>query len=295
MVDLQVLSSSHLDRELEAFRPEAVGFGLDYLANVPEVIDLAHPIKRRLPGCFTFAGGHGVSFIARHVVQEADGALDAVVRGDGEVVTPLLLTAARDGGARDLPGIVTPEGQGKGAPLMLESIDEFPPARDLMRRRRKYFIGELIPARRSSSLVGVRGTARSARRGRSMAVPTAKRQRQRRSFSRSRSQTYSSSMMWRSSKSDHGEAIAREVERRRIHKRYYLETRADVLLRNTDVFPRWQRLGLTYMFLGIEALDETGLELHRKRVSPDANMKALDTARRLGIMVAINLIVDRSG
>jgi magnesium-protoporphyrin IX monomethyl ester (oxidative) cyclase len=93
-------------------------------------------------------------------------------------------------------------------------------------------------------------------------------------------------------KADHGNAIAREVERRRIRKRYYLETRADVLLRNTEVFARWQRLGLTYMFLGIEALDEQGLELYRKRVSPDTNMKALECARKLGIDVAINLIVD---
>jgi magnesium-protoporphyrin IX monomethyl ester (oxidative) cyclase len=93
-------------------------------------------------------------------------------------------------------------------------------------------------------------------------------------------------------KAEHGEAIAREVERRRIRKRYYLETRADVLLRNGEVFERWRRLGLAYMFLGIEALDETGLELYRKRVSPDLNMKALERARQLGITVAINLIVD---
>jgi magnesium-protoporphyrin IX monomethyl ester (oxidative) cyclase len=93
-------------------------------------------------------------------------------------------------------------------------------------------------------------------------------------------------------KADHGEQIAREVERRRIRKRYYLETRADVLIRNAEVFERWRRLGLTYMFLGIEALDERGLELYRKRVSPDENMRALEIARRLGITVAINLIVD---
>jgi hypothetical protein len=49
-------------------------------------------------------------------------------------------------------------------------------------------------------------------------------------------------------RADHGESIAREVERRGIRKRYYLETRSDVLLRNTDVFTRWKRLGLTYMF-----------------------------------------------
>ncbi|MGH2857364.1 MAG: hypothetical protein ACRDMJ_07745 [Solirubrobacteraceae bacterium] len=37
VLDLQVCSHNDLDRELERFRPEAVGF----LANVPEVLDLS--------------------------------------------------------------------------------------------------------------------------------------------------------------------------------------------------------------------------------------------------------------
>jgi magnesium-protoporphyrin IX monomethyl ester (oxidative) cyclase len=91
---------------------------------------------------------------------------------------------------------------------------------------------------------------------------------------------------------EHGDAIAAELERRKIRKHYYLETRADVLLRNQEVFQRWRRLGLKYMFLGMEALDAEGLQLFRKRVSPDDNFRALELARRLGVAVAINLIVD---
>jgi magnesium-protoporphyrin IX monomethyl ester (oxidative) cyclase len=82
------------------------------------------------------------------------------------------------------------------------------------------------------------------------------------------------------------------VEKRGIRKQYYLETRADVLLRNREVFERWRRLGLNYMFLGMEALDAEGLDLFRKRVSPDDNMRALEVARKIGVTVAINLIVD---
>jgi hopanoid C-3 methylase len=294
VVDLQVYSHPDLERELAAFRPEAVGFGVNYLANIPEVLDLAKMIKRRLPGCFTFAGGHSVSFIAKHVLEQADGALDAVVRGDGEVITPLLLAAANNGGASELPGVVTPDGQGKGAPLMLDSIDECPPARDLMKRRRKYFIGELDPC---ASIEFTRGCPWDCsfcsawtfygRAYRKASPPAAAAELQ--SIKEPNVFIVDDVAFI---KADHGEGIAREVERRRIRKRYYLETRADVLLRNTDVFERWKRLGLAYMFLGIEALDEQGLELYRKRVSPDTNMKALEVARRLGITVAINLIVD---
>jgi radical SAM superfamily enzyme YgiQ (UPF0313 family) len=61
--------------------------------------------------------------------------------------------------------------------------------------------------------------------------------------------------------------IAEAIARRGIRKRYYLETRGDVLLRNKEVFKLWKRLGLNTMFLGLEAIDEEGLKRYRKRVT----------------------------
>jgi hopanoid C-3 methylase HpnR len=46
------------------------------------------------------------------------------------------------------------------------------------------------------------------------------------------------------------------------------------------------------MFLGVEAIDEEGLRMHRKRISLGKNFEALEFARSLGITVAINLIAD---
>jgi magnesium-protoporphyrin IX monomethyl ester (oxidative) cyclase len=65
-----------------------------------------------------------------------------------------------------------------------------------------------------------------------------------------------------------------------------------VLLRNEEVFRRWRRLGLNYMFLGLEALDEDGLKAFRKRTTPKVNNKALEVARSMGLSVAINIIAD---
>jgi len=93
---------------------------------------------------------------------------------------------------------------------------------------------------------------------------------------------------------EHGFAIGRELEKRNIRKCYYLETRTDVLCRNREVFEYWRGLGLKYMFLGLEAIDETGLEFHRKRATADINLKALEIARKIGVTVAINLIADPS-
>ena len=93
---------------------------------------------------------------------------------------------------------------------------------------------------------------------------------------------------------EHGFAIGAELEKRKIKKQYYLETRADVLIRNQEVFRYWRRLGLEYMFLGLEAIDEEGLKAHRKRSSTGTNIKALEVARDIGLTVAINLIADPS-
>ncbi|MGH3590418.1 MAG: cobalamin-dependent protein, partial [Pseudonocardiaceae bacterium] len=77
IIDLQTHTTAELDGELARFKPDAVAFGLNYLANVPEVIDLAHRVKRLRPSPYVFVGGHSVSFIAKHVLDQADGAIDA--------------------------------------------------------------------------------------------------------------------------------------------------------------------------------------------------------------------------
>ncbi|WP_051839376.1 hopanoid C-3 methylase HpnR [Streptomyces sp. NRRL F-5126] len=294
VVDLQVLTVRALAQEVRSFRPEAVGIGLNYLANIPEALDISHAVKREVPGCFVFLGGHSVSFVADDVLEQSRGAVDAVLRGEGEPAVVSLLEALRDGGGVEgVPGAVTTGGRGP-APVMLHSIDSPMPARDLMRHRRKYFIGELDPC---ASIEFTRGCPWDCSFCSAWTFYG-------RSYRKASPEAAGHEMASIKEpnvfivddvafiRPEHGHAIADELERRKIRKRYYLETRADVLLRNEEVFQRWAKLGLSYMFLGMEAIDAEGLDLYRKRVSPDDNFRALERARALGIDVAINLIVD---
>jgi hopanoid C-3 methylase len=293
LLDLQIFTHETYFGEVSRWEPEAIGFSLNYLANVPEAIDLAVETKRRRPGCFVFVGGHSASFIASEILEHARGAIDCVVRGEGEVVTPLLLDTWRDGGVEKLPGVVTLEGSGPN-PTLLHTLDQDLPARDLTRRRRKYFIGVLDPC---ASVEFTRGCpwdcafcsawtfyGRSYRK----ASPEA--------AAEDMAQIREPNVFLVDDvafiQPEHGYAIGREIERRGIKKEYYLETRCDVLLKNREVFAYWRKLGLHYMFLGLEAIDEQGLKLHRKRVSPGDNFKALEVARELGLTVALNIIAD---
>jgi hopanoid C-3 methylase HpnR len=293
LLDLQVYKKAEFQRQVTTFRPDAVGFSLNYLGNVPEVVDLAKWIKVVLPRCVVFTGGHSVSFVAEQVLSHADGAIDVVLKGEGEIGAPALLAALPDGALTDVPGAVTPEGPGR-PPMMLHSLDDHLPARHLGGRRRKYFIGVMDPAasieftrgcpwdcsfcsawtfygrsyRRLSPEAAVEDMARIQEPGVFIVDDVA------------------------FIKAEEGDEIARQLERRQIRKEYYLETRCDVLIRNEEVFRRWKRLGLKYMFLGLEALDADGLKAFRKRSTPAVNNKALEVARAIGLQVAINIIAD---
>lgn len=294
LLDLQVFDHRQYVRELEAFRPEAVGFSVNYLANVPEVIDLAREARRALSrDCFIFAGGHSASFIGPEMLEHARGALDCVLRGEGEVVTPPLLEAIGDPRIEKLPGVVTRHGAGP-APALLEDLDRFPPARDLTRRRRKYFIGVLDPC---ASAELTRGCPWDCSFCSAWTFYG-------RSYRKSAPEAAAEDIGRIAEPNvflvddvafvhpEHGFAIGEALARRGVRKQYYLETRCDVLLRNREVFAYWKRLGLRYMFLGLEAIDEDGLRLHRKRVSPGDNFRALELAREMDFTVAVNLIAD---
>ena len=94
LIDLQVETQKDYLRLLDRWRPDAVAFSLNYLANVPEVLDLARAIRERLPACFIFAGGHSASFTAEELLRHSGGALDCLLRGEGEASIGLLLDAA---------------------------------------------------------------------------------------------------------------------------------------------------------------------------------------------------------
>jgi radical SAM superfamily enzyme YgiQ (UPF0313 family) len=97
LLDLQVETHDDYFRWLDRWRPDAVAFSLNYLANVPEVLDLAKATRERLPHCFIFVGGHSGSFTAEELLRHGEGALDCVLRGEGEASIGALLEAARNG------------------------------------------------------------------------------------------------------------------------------------------------------------------------------------------------------
>jgi len=295
LIDLQVESHADYHRMIAQWRPELVAFSCNYLANVPEIVDLAKATKVILPRCFISVGGHSASFSAHAIVEHGQGAIDCVLKGEGEVGIVKLLDAIENdrSAVAGVPGAVTADGDGP-APGFVHSLDDLRPARDLLRHRRRYFIGIMDPA---ASIEFSRGCPWDCSfcsawtfYGRSYRQVSPERVVEDLRSIREPGAFIVDDVAFIQAK--HGLAIGEAVARAGIKKRYYLETRGDVLLRNKDVFRFWKTLGLAYMFLGIEAIDEEGLRKFRKRTSLGQNYEALEFARSLGIEVAINIIAD---
>lgn len=295
LIDLQVERRRNYHRMVTAWRPDCIAFSCNYLANVPEIIDLAKATKAASPRVFICVGGHSASFTARAIVDDSEGAIDCVLKGEGEAGIVILLDAvANDRGAlAKVPGAVTPDGEGI-PPSFVHSLDAFSPARDLLRHRRKYFIGSLDPA---ASIEFSRGCPWDCSfcsawtfYGRSYRAKSAERIAEELALIREPGIFIADDVAFVHDR--HGFAVGEAIAAKGIRKRYYLETRGDVLLRNKEVFRLWRKLGLEYIFIGFEAIDTEGLRKFRKRISLGQNFEALEFARSLGVAVAINIIAD---
>jgi hopanoid C-3 methylase HpnR len=297
LIDLQAETEQDYFRLLDRFQPDVVAFGCNYLANVPEVVDLCKATKAKRPATFVVVGGHSASFVARDFLAHAEGAIDCVLRGEGEAAFPRLLEAIEHDrkAIGRVPGVVTEDGEGP-PPAFVENLDDLRPARDLLRHRRKYFIGVLDPC---ASIEFTRGCPWDCSfcsawtfYGRSYRAVSTDRIIEDLERIKEPGIFIVDDVAFIQPK--HGFEIGEAIVRKGIKKKYYLETRGDVLLRNKEVFQFWKTLGLEYMFLGVEAIDEEGLKMHRKRISLGKNFEALEYARSMGITVAINLIADPS-
>ena len=295
LIDLQVETHAAYRRLIANWRRDFIAFSCNYLANVPEIIDLAKETKAALPRTFICVGGHSASFTARAIVDHGTDAIDCVLKGEGEAgIVPLIEAVAGDRAAvAKVAGAVTADSEGP-PPRFVRSLDELLPARALLRYRHKYFIGTLDPA---ASIEFSRGCPWDCSfcsawtfYGRSYRLISPERVLEDLQSIREGGVFIVDDVAF--VHEEHGFAIGEAIARKGVRKRYYLETRGDVLLRSKEAFKFWKSIGMEYMFLGIEAIDEDGLRKFRKRVPLGRNFEALEFARSLGIAVAINLIAD---
>jgi radical SAM superfamily enzyme YgiQ (UPF0313 family) len=87
-------------------------------------------------------------------------------------------------------------------------------------------------------------------------------------------------------------ALADEIKRRDIKKRYELYGRVDTIVRQPDLVEKWRGVGMELLLLGLEACDDQALKNMRKRTTTEMNRKAIEICRTNDVELAAYLIVD---
>ncbi len=87
------------------------------------------------------------------------------------------------------------------------------------------------------------------------------------------------------------DALADAIEAAGIRKRWYMLTRADSALAQRERIARWKRLGLTWLYLGLDGDSLRRLKEIRKSSTLETNERALAAMLELGLAVHVGFVV----
>jgi len=91
---------------------------------------------------------------------------------------------------------------------------------------------------------------------------------------------------------ENASALAEEIKRRRIKKRYEVYGRVDTIVWRPDLVEKWRDVGMQLLLVGLEACDDQTLKDMRKRTTTEMNRTAIEICRANNVELAAYLIVD---
>ena len=282
-------------------RPEGVGVGaMASTATTPRACRILEGAKQIDPSIFTVLGGVHPSYMYNEIM-EGHPSVDAIVRGDGEWITPDLVDAVAAGSPlRDIQGIVWRS----GTEVVVNPVR--PVERDLESLRAAW------------ELIDDWDRYRHGVTGERMAVVQ---------FSRGCPFTCSFCGQWEfwvkyrtrdpirfvdeleMLNRDHGVThfffadeepaitqgkwipLLEEIARRKLDVHLSLNLRVTDILRDRERLDLYRRAGIVLVDLGVESTDQAFLDEQRKKTTTGQNAEAIALLRQHGIMSIMNLLL----
>jgi radical SAM superfamily enzyme YgiQ (UPF0313 family) len=284
---LDLIVERGLEARLRRFEPDVVGTSC-YVTGVNEVIKLLRAVKRWNPACRTVVGGVHAS---RAPEDFADPSVDCIVLGDGTTVMPEVVAAFEAGrDLRDVPGLALPRGsavQRTEGRAYMPHPDTLPlPRRDLvahLQHRYYYLFHQPVATMKTAwgcwykcnfcftwQITDGHAYARSPE---SIVAEL---------------ETIAAKDVYIVDdifliKPSRLKRLAQLIREKGIRKNYLVYARADFICENEDIIAEWAGLGLTAVFIGLEAATNPELHAMDKGTTVDFNREAIAVLRRHGI------------
>ncbi|MCL5942523.1 MAG: radical SAM protein [Actinobacteria bacterium] len=303
------MSAGHTLRDIEqrirTEAPHAV-FTTSFTASYPAAVEVLRTAKRVSAELgrpmITGLGGVHVTFLYAEVLRQHGDVVDYCFRGEGEVTTPALLTALRDG--RDpgtVPGVAfLREGELVATPerAFLPDLDTLVPAWDLVDWDLYTFF--IFPGSRMATI--------NTSRGCSQACSFCSQQKFWRRTWRARSaeavaaeilalhETYAVDVCLISDELptyDRGrwERLLDLLIEARSPVRLLMETRVDDVVRDADILGKYREAGIVHIYVGVEATSQETLDRFQKNADVQTGKRAIELLAEHGILSETSFVL----
>jgi radical SAM superfamily enzyme YgiQ (UPF0313 family) len=299
IVDLRILGVERGFGRARGFAPEIVGFQCNFTTERYRALRLARRAKREMPGALVVVGGHDASRDPNWFLHPA---IDAVAVGDGEEIMPALVEAREKGRSlKQVPGLVLNSAAGPvhtGPAPARRDIDELPmPARHLIRE----YAGEYyMNFRRPMALLE---TARGCPfkcnfcsvwkfHGSSFREKSPERVVRELQQIEAPNIFVTDDIFWMNVR--RGRELAKAIKASGIRKHLNVQTRSDIVVKFPDMIEMWKECGELSIFLGLEKIDDEGLDSVNKSNTAANNDLAIRILQEMDVGYTPNFIVDPS-
>ncbi len=299
IVDLRIDGVEAGMEKVRRFEPQVVGLQCNFTTERYRMLRLAKQVRQEMPGTLILLGGHDASRDPRWFHHPW---IDVVAIGDGEEIMPLVARAFDEGkDLRDIPGLMinAPDGPVFTGPAPARrDIDELPmPARHLIDEyANEYYINFRRPL---ALLETARGCPfkcnfcsvwkfhESTFREKSPERTVAELE-----MIEAPNVFVTDDIFWMNVK--RGRAMARALRESGIKKHYTIQTRSDIICKFPELIEMWKDCGQLSIFIGLEKIDDAGLDSVNKSNTAENNDRAIEILRDLDVGYTPNFIVDPS-
>jgi radical SAM superfamily enzyme YgiQ (UPF0313 family) len=298
--EVKLLDLFHFDdlaQTLSSFEPDICGISCSFTVDVNKALRIAEFAKRSKGSPVVVIGGHHASLSPEDFCTES---IDAIVIGEGEITfSELVSCLSGNGDLESVPGLaLNRDGEQffTEPRSLIKNLDQLPlPARHLSKPfRKEYFLGLNRPVAMIESTRGCpyRCNFCSVHTFFQDKVRFKSAERLVEELSKIEEKVVFFSDDNFFIHVPRAQEMAALIKDNKIKKRYYVQSRSDIIVKHPELIAMWKEVGLSGAFIGFEKIDEEGLKSVNKQNTVENNEKALEILNSHGMSVVAAFIVD---